>query len=294
MRRTVSKATLYDGLERIDNAYARAVIAIWRDLVDEFGVQDELPFTKARLDDHGDELVKLGLGVAKKKKRKVRDESDSSVVKNRADIIYAFRARLDLPDEIQKHGHYAVLGRGKGRYAFVKIHRPNRLQIPNKVKVAKLRNKVPSWAAEHMRNDEQAMLVNIQLNDLVRDHLKLRAVSLLQHHSRLFVKDYGQVELDAVYIGETHAGKYVGIGVDAKPVKDDDRHNIAQLYGDGLALLRNIFPGMSCRMLAAKPTGDGAFYMCEFMASEDVLKISEVHKWKKYVMVNAPSRLDTR
>src|SRR5438093_10540854 len=117
---------LYKGLDRISNDYGAAFVATYREAKAAAADPTDIPFSKARLVHHGSELVRHGIS-----KRKL-------VVKNFPDALYTFRARADLPNEILKDGHFAIVGRGKGHYAFVRINAANRLLLPAKMQVEKL------------------------------------------------------------------------------------------------------------------------------------------------------------
>ncbi len=261
----------YERLETVTNRYERALLATWREAVARArGDLAEVRFTKEDLVRHAEALRELGLG------------GDELNVKNTPDIVYTFRARADMPDEIASRGHYAIIGRGKGLYSFVRIGRPNRLGTPAVAREVRLQNRMPSWAGIYVGTDEQAMLTNININELVAYHLGLRSAFQLQSHLRMGVQGYGQVELDAVYVGETREGYHVGIGVDAKDEADNDCLNIAQLFGSGQAL-RQLFPKIQQRLLGAKPTSDGdGILICEFAVVDDVTRLAEVGEWVKY------------
>lgn len=259
----------YDGLETLTNRYARALLATWRQAT-EGGTQfDEVPFTKEDIVRHSERLTALGLG------------GPELNVKNLPDIIYSFRARAELPDEIARHGHYAIIGRGKGQYSFVCIPMPNRIVPPSGLKPIKLQNKMPQWTLQYAGSDEQAMLANINENELVAYHLKLRSAFQLQSHLRMGVRNYGQVEIDAIFVGEGRDGAHVGIAIEAKDVSENDRLNVSQVFGVARAL-DQLFPKIQRRLLGAKPTEDGGLLLCEFSTTSDVTKMKAVGKWVKY------------
>lgn len=259
----------YGGLETITNRYALALLATWREATAGATGVDEVPFTKEDVVRHSERLRALGLG------------GPELNVKNLPDIIYTFRARAELPPEIARHGHYAIVGRGKGRYAFVRIPVPNRIASSVGLTPVKLQNKMPHWTLQYAGSDEQAMLANINENELVAYHLRLRSAFQLQSHLRMGVRNYGQVEIDAIFVGEGRDGSHVGIAIDAKDVTENDRLNVSQLFGVARAL-DQLFPNIQRRLLGAKPTADGGLLLCEFSTTGDVKKMKAVGKWVKY------------
>src|SRR5713101_749267 len=182
---------LYKGLSKISNDYGAAFVATYREAKVQSADKSDIPFSKVRLVHHGTELVRHGIS-----KRKL-------VLKNFPDALYTFRARADLPAEILRDGHFAIVGRGKGHYAFVRIPFPNRFTFPARMKAVRLQNQIPAWVREYMGNDEQGMLTRIQANDLIANYLGLDASFRLQSHLRMGVTQYGQVEVDELYVGKT-------------------------------------------------------------------------------------------
>ena len=171
--------------------------------------------------------------------------------------FHTFRARADLPGERLEHGHFAIIGRGKGLYAFAKIPTANRIKIPESLRDCKCRNAIPAWVKPYMSKDEQGMLTAVCANNLVARHLGLKGAYRLQSHLRLGVTQYGQVEVDEVYVGESHNGIHIGIAVEAKDQNENDLLNVSQLFGTSQAL-RQLFPQIEHRLLGVKPDPQGA------------------------------------
>lgn len=263
-------ATFYRGLDGLTR-YEMAILATWREAITKSSSLDDVPFRKADIVEHGTELQRLGLS--------------EEAVKNAPDIVYTFRARSDLPAEILANGHYAIAGRGKGKYAFVRIPRPNRFpHMPPGVQHKQIIENLPSWIAEYLGDDEQCMLSSVNTNQLVRDHLKLRNAFQLQAHRRATVKGWGQVELDGWYVGEGDGAAHVGIAIEAKDAAEGDRLNVSQLFGAALAL-RQEFPKLQQRLIGARPMGDRRIMMCEFKVCDDIRELSEVSDWIEYELV---------
>ena len=241
--------TLYQGLSAVSNDYGAAFVATYREAKALSANPDDIPFSKARLVHHGNELLRFGIS-----KRKVG-------VKNFPDALYTFRARADLPPEILKDGQFAIVGRGKGHYAFVRIPVPNRFRLPAAMRCQRLQDQTPAWARKYMGNDEQGMLTRIQVNDLIATYLGLDSAFRLQSHLRMGVKKYGQVE--ELYVGRA-AGGEVGIAVEAKNQAPDDCLNVSQLFGAAAALMQLFPPATPKHLIGAKPDASGRFCLAEF------------------------------
>lgn len=258
----------YRGLTGSSN-YELALLVTWRQAVSEVGTFDYVPFSKENIVHHGDQLRQLGI------------IQRQLAVKNIPDIIYTFRARADLPREILEHGHFAIIGRGKGLYAFAKIPKANRIRIPDSMRECKCKNEIPAWVNPYMSNDEQGMLTAVSANNLVLRHLGLEKAYRLQSHLRLGVRQYGQVEVDEVYLGESHNGIHVGIAVEAKDQNENDLLNVSQLFGTSQAL-RQLFPQIKHHLLGIKPDRRGAICICEFTTPANVSDLCEAGEWVRY------------
>jgi hypothetical protein len=257
---------LYKGLKQVRNDYGKAFVATYREAKLQANDPADIPFSKARLVHHGGELVRLGISARK------------LVVKNFPDALYTFRARADLPAEILHDGHFAIVGRGKGLYAFLRIPQPNRFRLPTRMESVRIQNQVPEWVRQYMGNDEQGMLARIQANDLISKYLDLDESFRLQSHLRMSVAKYGQVEVDELYIGRTKMGD-VGIAVEAKNEAPDDCLNVSQLFGTAQALMRLFPPTMPRYLIGAKPDTSGRICLAQFTVADHPAKVKAVRKW---------------
>jgi hypothetical protein len=263
---------LYRGLDQISNVYGAAFVATYREAKSKSPNPAEIPFSKTHLVHHGGELVRLGIS-----RRKIG-------VKNFPDALYTFRARADLPAEILADGHFAIIGRGKGHYAFVQIPVANRFRLPAALETVRIRDRVPTWVSKYMGNDEQGMLTKIQANDLIAKFLGLNSTFRLQSHLRMGVKKYGQVEVDELYVGRTNAGE-VGIAVEAKNEAPDDCLNVSQLFGTGEALKQLFPPAMPKHLVGAKPDTSGRICLAEFSSPSHPSELAVVRDWRAYELV---------
>jgi hypothetical protein len=261
---------LYRGLDRVTNRYEAAFIAMWRHAKADAPDPDRIEFSKEDIAFHGKKLRELGLCTA------------PLDVKNIPDIIYTFRARADLPAEILATGHWAIIGRGKGLYAFVKIPFPNRFRFPETMTVVPLPNSIPDWVRPFMQNDEQGMLTSAHVHNLVARHLGLASAFRLQSHLRYGVAEYGQVEVDELYIGKDVQDNIVAIAVEAKDRNVDDCLNVSQLFGTAQAL-RALFPDRPKRLLGAKPDGSNRICLSEFaVATAHPAEVRQLGQWAAY------------
>ncbi len=142
--------------------------------------------------------------------------------KNPGDVVYSFRYRNKLPKEIldtQPEGlHWLILGAGAARYRF----RLNRLAYiyPTKgLLVRKVPDATPEIIAQYALTDEQALLAKIRYNRLIDMFLGIVAYSL-QTHLRTTIDNYGQIEIDELYVGVDARGVQYIVPVQAKGGKD--------------------------------------------------------------------------
>jgi hypothetical protein len=142
--------------------------------------------------------------------------------KNLGDVIYAFRYRRKLPKEVldtQPEGkHWLILGAGDAKYRF----RLSDLAyiLPTKgMMVRKIPDATPEFINKYKLNDEQGLLAKIRYNRLIDVFLGITAYSL-QNHLRTKIVNYGQIEIDELYIGVDARGSQHVVPVQAKGNKD--------------------------------------------------------------------------
>lgn len=260
---------LYKGLESVGSAYGAAFVATYREAKASAGNTIDIPFSKEQLVHHGHMIHQLGVT-----NRRV-------VVKNFPDALYTFRARADLPDEICADGHFAIVGRGKGQYAFVRIPTPNRIRLPASMKSVRVQNQIPDWVQEYLINDEQGMLASIQANNLIAHYLNLAASFRLQSHFRHGVPGYGQVEVDELYVGRAQNAK-VGIAIEAKNAAVEDCLNVSQLFGTGQAVKALFAATVPKHVVGAKPDAAGRICLAEFSVTDHPAEIAQTRDWCAY------------
>ncbi len=138
--------------------------------------------------------------------------------KNLGDVIYTFRYRMTLPEPIldtqPEDRQWLILGAGDARYRF----RLSKLVtiVPTKgMLVRKIPDATPEIISQYALTDEQALLAKIRYNRLIDVFLGIVANSL-QNHLRTKIPDYGQIEIDELYVGVDAKGSQYIVPVQAK------------------------------------------------------------------------------
>lgn len=158
-----------------------------------------------------------------------RDEIDAAVAKtgvakpkNSGDVIYYFRHRQPLPDDIlatQPQGlHWLILGAGDAKYRF-RLSKLCYITPRSGLLVRKIPDATPGIINQHALTQEQALLAKVRYNRLVDTFLGITAYSL-QNHLRTKIVNYGQIEIDELYIGVNSNGAQFIVPVQAKGGSD--------------------------------------------------------------------------
>lgn len=142
--------------------------------------------------------------------------------KNPGDVIYAFRHRTTLPQSIigtQPPGFFwLILGAGDAQYRF-RLSRLSHLVPTAGLLVRKIPDATPGIINQHALTQEQALLAKVRYNRLIDTFLGVTAYSL-QNHLRTKIVNYGQIEIDELYIGvNANAAQFI-IPVQAKGGRD--------------------------------------------------------------------------
>lgn len=199
--------------------------------------------------------------------------------KNLGDVIYSFRFRTALPDDIlatQPAGmEWIIEGAGKAAYRF-KLVRINRiLPRPDLVRIA-IPDATPELIRAYALDDEQALLAIVRYNRLIDTFLGLTTYSL-QNHLRTTVKGIGQIEIDELYIGLDKRGCHYVVPVQAKGGKD--QIGIVQTTQD-IRFVEQRFPGLRCRAIAAQFMEDQVVAMFELALDGDEVKVVEERHYR--------------
>jgi hypothetical protein len=138
--------------------------------------------------------------------------------KNLGDAIYTFRYRKNLPQAIrntQPTGKYwLILGAGDAVYRF-RLSALAHIEPTPGLMVRKIPDATPEIITRYAFSDEQALLAKIRYNRLIDTFLGITAYSL-QSHLRTKIPNYGQIEIDELYVGIDARGAQYVVPVQAK------------------------------------------------------------------------------
>lgn len=138
--------------------------------------------------------------------------------KNVGDVIYTYRYRKKLPqpilDEQPKNKYWLILGDGDALYRF-RLSNLAYIEPTPGLMVRKIPDATPEIITRYAFNDEQALLAKIRYNRLIDTFLGITAYSL-QNHLRTKVDNYGQIEIDELYVGVDARGAQYVVPVQAK------------------------------------------------------------------------------
>jgi hypothetical protein len=191
---------------------------------------DEVPFTREDLAEHAQ---RLGFVPPK----------------NLGDIVYSFRYRADLPEDITNTAPegftWIIVGTGDAKYSFIKSRRSN--IVPNMSLLPVLvPNSTPEIMTMYSLSDEQSLLSKVRYNRILDMFMGFVTYSM-QNHLRTKVEGIGQIEIDELYIGVNKIGQHFILPVQAKV--GNDRIGAVQLYQD-IAYCRVRFPDLICIPIA--------------------------------------------
>jgi hypothetical protein len=138
--------------------------------------------------------------------------------KNLGDAIYTFRYRKQLPKKIldtQPPGKFwLILGAGDAVYRF-RLSTLATISPTPGLLVRKIPDATPEIITRYAFSDEQALLAKIRYNRLIDIFLGITGYSL-QNHLRTKIPNYGQIEIDELYVGIDARGAQYVIPVQAK------------------------------------------------------------------------------
>jgi hypothetical protein len=199
--------------------------------------------------------------------------------KNLGDVIYSFRYRRQLPKSIldtQPRGLYwLILGAGDARYRF-RLSRLCHIEPTPGLLVRKIPQATPEIITQYALNDEQALLAKVRYNRLIDIFLGITAYSL-QNHLRTKIPNYGQIEIDELYVGLDSRGAQYIVPVQAKG--GSDKLGVIQTIQDttfcqAQARYANCIP----RTVSAQFMGDDIIAMFELnFDGDDVSIVREQH-----------------
>lgn len=194
--------------------------------------------------------------------------------KNLGDLIYSFRYRRGLPDEVLATApqglEWTIEPAGRAKYRF-RLSGKNRIVPRDDLVAVKIPDSTPEIIAAYALSDEQALLAKIRYNRLVDIFLGIATYSL-QNHLRTTVQEMGQIEIDEVYVGVNRNGQQFVVPVQAKG--GSDQLAAIQTKQD-IACCREKFPRLTCRPVSAQFMADDVIAMFELTIEGDDVKVLE-------------------
>jgi len=206
---------------------------------------------------------------------------------NVPDVRYQYTSgRRPLPESVDRLGPCMIRGRGKARYAFVKLATTLQIQIQADLATILLPDATPEIVLEYAGSDEQGVLAKVHYNRLMDIFLRITCYHL-QNHWRTFTKGKGQCEIDDLYVGLDIDGKQFVIPVEAKCANDRlSKTQIVQM----IDLARERYPRLIMRPAGVQEMKDGSLVLMEFTpaAHPDEIKIKEMRRYKLVPMAEVP------
>jgi hypothetical protein len=206
---------------------------------------------------------------------------------NVADVRYEYASgRRPLPEAIDRHGPWMIVGRGKARYAFVKIATAPAVQVPQDLCVILLPDATPEVVLEYAGSDEQGLLARIHYNRLLDIFLQITCYHL-QNHWRTSIAGKGQCEIDDLYVGLNQNGSQFVIPVEAKCVGETlSKTQVVQ----NIDFARTQYPRLILRPVGVQELKDGSLVLIEFTPAThpDDVKIKELRRYKLVPMSEVP------
>lgn len=207
-------------------------------------------------------------------------------IKNLGDIMYSFRFRTALPEEILSTAtegtEWVIELAGRARYRFAQ-RKVSRIVPREDIVPIKIPDSTPEIIEMYALSDEQALLAKVRYNRLIDIFLCITTYSL-QNHLRTTVTDIGQIEVDELYVGMNKAGAHFVIPVQAKGGKDEI--GAVQTKQD-IQCCEEKFPDMIIRPVSVQFMDDGVIAMFELMYSKKTGEFGVVDE-KHYKLVQSP------
>ncbi len=197
--------------------------------------------------------------------------------KNLGDVIYSFRFRKALPNDISKTApkgkEWIIELAGPAKYRF-RLGTVSRILPRSDLITIKVPDATPEIIGTYALGDEQALLAKVRYNRLLDVFLGMATYSL-QNHLRTTVSNVGQIEIDEIYVGVNRQGTQFVIPVQAKAGRD-------QIGGvqtrQDIACCAEKFPRSVCRPIAAQFMADDVIALFELAAQdEDIRVVDEKH-----------------
>ena len=229
--------------------YEDVIRQVFQTQAEEYGTDEEIPFTR---DDIEGALDELGI-----------------TVKNVPDIPYAYRSRRALPDDIAQYGFNAIIlddteTGAEATYAFTK--REQLIPVPEVVDETHRTSlsALPDPVQKYIGRGEQGVLTQVRYAGLLDDFTGFDCYHL-QSHLRMRVNSR-EAELDDLYVGVDGEGSDYALAVEAKGPSETLNKN--QLIRNTRGIEHKAEYPDRVHTLAVKVDDDGDFYVFEFKVSE--------------------------
>jgi len=207
--------------------------------------------------------------------------------KNVADVRYWYTSgRRPLPEAVNRFGPWMIQGRGKAKYAFVRLNTRPGVDVQEGLLTIMLPDATPELVLEYAGKDEQGLLAKVHYNRLLDVFLSITCYHL-QNHWRNFVKGKGQCEIDDLYVGLNTSGKQFVIPVEAKCSKERlSKTQIVQIVD----FARERYPKLIIRPVGVQEMRDGSLLLIEFTpaAHPDEVRIKEQRRYKLVPFAEVP------
>jgi hypothetical protein len=198
---------------------------------------------------------------------------------NVADVRYQYTSgRQPLPETISKKGPWMIVGRGKARYAFVRLTTSPHIEIQADLATVLLPDATPEIVLEYAGTDEQGLLAKVHYNRLIDTFLKLTCYHL-QNHWRTSIKGKGQCEIDDLYVGVDMNGRQYVIPIEAKCAGERiSKTQVAQM----IDFARDRYPKLTIRAVGVQELKDNSLVLLEFPPAEhpDQISIKEIRRYR--------------
>ena len=219
----------------------------------------------------------------------VADELNMPPPKNLGDVMYSYRYRKALPQDVidtQPEGYeWIIEGAGDAKYIFKLVPLNRILPNPNLLSI-KIPDATPEIIGKYALGDEQALLAKVRYNRLIDIFLGATAYSL-QNHLRTKVPGIGQIEIDEVYVAVDKHGRQFIVPVQAKGGRD--QHGVVQTSQD-IAWCVQKLPDLICRPISVQFVTATKIAMFELVDDGGTIKVAEE---RHYELVQADAITST-
>jgi len=191
---------------------------------------------------------------------------------NPHDLVYYFRRRKGLPEELAKEGFNEIRTLGKGRFILAKSTVTPSIPFPEDIAIITIPDATPQIIYDRCGGDEQALLARVRYCRLVDCFTGLSAWHL-QGHYRTTIGRGIQVEIDEFYLGCNLDGEWFSIPVEAKTKREQGGIARDQIGSMVRFALQN-HPDLKCRPLVAKELNDKTILLIEMSAEAEPSEVA--------------------